>query len=97
MTRPYWAAGFEVITFTRELRYLGEVFAAAPFTFEEKAPAFQTGLRWYKTPNLQWDLVWRAVRGAQDHSDTFQTGCGFCSTMCFPSGEAWAKGDRSCQ
>lgn len=56
---------------TAELRYLGEIFAGDPFTFEEKAPVFQTGFRWYKSPNLQWDLVWRATRGAQDHRDTF--------------------------
>lgn len=83
-TKPYWAAGFEVITFTRELRYLGEVFAGDPFTFEEKAPVFQTGFRWYKTANLQWDLLWRAVRGAQDHSDTFQIGVRFLFDDVFP-------------
>jgi len=58
----YWAAGFEVITFSRELRFLGEVFNGDPFGFEEKFPAFQTGVRWYKTANMQLDLVFRGVR-----------------------------------
>ncbi len=58
----YWAAGFEVITFTREVRLLGEVFNGDPFGFEEKFPAFQTGLRWYKAANTQLDLVIRGVR-----------------------------------
>jgi len=58
----YWAAGFEVITFSRELRFLGEVFNGDPFGFEEKFPAFQTGFRWYKTPNVQLDLVFRGIR-----------------------------------
>ena len=59
----YWAAGFEAITFSREIRVLGEVFNGDPFSFEEKFPAYQAGLRWYKTPNLQWDFV---VRGGRD-------------------------------
>ncbi|ALA59403.1 hypothetical protein [Nitrospira moscoviensis] len=59
----YWAAGFEVITpISRELRVLGEVFNGDPFSFEEEFPAYQVGFRWYKTPNLQWDLVLRGVR-----------------------------------
>lgn len=61
--KPYWAAGFEVITpISRELRVLGEVFNGDPFSFEEEFPAYQVGFRWYKTPNLQWDLVLRGVR-----------------------------------
>lgn len=61
--KAYWAAGFEAITFSRELRVLGEVFNGDPFSFEEEFPAYQVGLRWYKTPNLQWDFV---VRGVHD-------------------------------
>jgi hypothetical protein len=83
-TKPYWAGGFEVVTFTRELRYLGEVFAGDPFIFEEKAPVFQTGFRWYKHPNLQWDLVWRAVRGAQERGDTLQIGLRILFDDVFP-------------
>jgi hypothetical protein len=59
----YWATGFEAITFSRELRVLGEIFNGDPFSFEEEFPAYQVGLRWYKTPNLQWDFV---IRGVQD-------------------------------
>ncbi len=62
----YWAAGFEVITFTREVRFLGEVFNGDPFGFEEKFPAFQTGLRWYKAANTQLDLVFRGVRNTTE-------------------------------
>lgn len=61
-SKLYWAAGFEVITFTRELRFLGEVFNGDPFSFEEEFPAYQTGFRWYKSPNTQWDFVLRGVR-----------------------------------
>lgn len=64
--KPYWAIGFEAITWTRELRVLGELFNGDPFVFEEKFPAFQTGLRWYKTPDLQFDLVWKAARDVSD-------------------------------
>lgn len=60
--KTYWAAGFEAITFSRELRVLGEIFNGDPFSFEEEFPAYQVGLRWYKTPNLQWDVVVRGVR-----------------------------------
>jgi hypothetical protein len=63
----YWAAGFEAITWTRELRFLGETFHGDPFTYEEEFPAFQTGLRWYKTPSVQMDFVVRGVRnGAEE-------------------------------
>ncbi|HSA87368.1 MAG TPA: hypothetical protein VLE46_14410 [Nitrospira sp.] len=62
----FWAAGFEAITFSRELRFLGEVFNGDPFGFEEKFPAFQTGFRWYKAPDLQWDMVFRGVRNTSE-------------------------------
>ena len=61
-SKLYWAAAFEVITFTRELRFLGEIFNGDPFNYEEEFPAYQTGLRWYKSPNVQMDLVFRGVR-----------------------------------
>lgn len=62
----FWAGGFEAITFSRELRFLGEVFNGDPFGFEEKFPAFQTGFRWYKAPDLQWDVVFRGVRNTSE-------------------------------
>ena len=62
-SKLYWAAGFEVITpVTREVRFLGEIFNGDPFPFEEKFPAFQTGFRWYKSPMVQIDLVFRGLR-----------------------------------
>ena len=62
-SKVYWAAGFEVITpVTREVRFLGEIFNGDPFSFEEKFPAFQTGFRWYKSPMVQIDLVFRGLR-----------------------------------
>ena len=62
-SKLYWAAGFEVITpITREVRILGEMFNGDPFSFEEKFPAFQTGLRWYKSPMTQIDVVFRGLR-----------------------------------
>ncbi|MEK6763528.1 MAG: hypothetical protein AABY96_12505 [Nitrospirota bacterium] len=62
-SKLYWAAGFEVITpVTREIRFLGEIFNGDPFSFEEKFPAFQTGFRWYKSPMVQIDLVFRGLR-----------------------------------
>ncbi|MEO8047514.1 MAG: hypothetical protein ABI684_09520 [Nitrospirota bacterium] len=62
-SKLYWAAGFEVITpVSREVRFLGEIFNGDPFSFEEKFPAFQTGLRWYKSSTVQLDLVFRALR-----------------------------------
>ncbi len=66
-SKLYWAAGFEVITpMSRELRFLGEVFNGDPFGFEEKFPAFQTGLRWYKNPYVQMDFVFRGVRNTTE-------------------------------
>lgn len=63
----YWAAGFEVVTpMTHEIRFLGEVFNGDPFGFEEKFPAYQTGLRWYRTPYMQLDLVFRGVRNTTE-------------------------------
>ena len=68
-SKLYWAAAFEVITpFSREIRFLGEVFNGDPFSYEEKFPAFQTGLRWYKTANTQMDLVFRGVRDGSDQT-----------------------------
>ncbi len=62
-SKLYWAAGFEVITpVTREIRFLGEIFNGDPFSFEEKFPAFQSGFRWYKSPMVQMDLVFRGLR-----------------------------------
>ena len=62
-SKLYWAAGFEVITpVTREVRFLGEVFNGDPFSFEEEFPAYQTGFRWYKSPMVQMDLVFRGIR-----------------------------------
>ena len=65
-SKVYWAVGFEVITISREIRFLGEVFNGDPFGFEEKFPAYQTGFRWYKTPNVQMDLVFRCVRDSPE-------------------------------
>jgi hypothetical protein len=61
-SKLYWAAAFEVVTFTREVRFLGEIFNGDPFSFAEEFPAFQTGLRWYKSPRVQMDMVFRGVR-----------------------------------
>ncbi|MBI5315872.1 MAG: hypothetical protein HZB34_07870 [Nitrospirae bacterium] len=61
-SKLYWAAGFEVITFSRELRFIAEAFNGDPFSFEDEFPAVQTGFRWYKTPDVQWDVVWRGSR-----------------------------------
>ena len=80
-----WAGGFEVITFTREIRFLGELFSGDPFIFEDEFPAFQTGFRWYKTPDVQWDFVWRGARtGSGRKAERFGTtpsksGSGFSS------------------
>lgn len=64
----YWAAAFEVVTFVREVRFLGEVFNGDPFSYAEKFPAFQTGVRWYKSPRIQMDAVFRGVRDATERS-----------------------------
>jgi hypothetical protein len=62
-SKLYWAAGFEVVTpMTREIRILGEIFNGDPFFYEEKFPAFQTGFRWYKSPMVQIDLVFRGLQ-----------------------------------
>jgi hypothetical protein len=58
----YWAMAFETITFSRDIRFLGEIFNGDPFVYEEEFPAFQTGFRWYKSPNVQWDIVMGGVR-----------------------------------
>ena len=64
-SKLYWAAGFEVITpVAREIRFLGEIFNGDPFSFEEKFPVFQTGFRWYKSPTVQLDLVFRGLRNS---------------------------------
>lgn len=76
-SKLYWAAGFEAITFTRKVRFLGEVFNGDPFNFEEEFPAYQTGFRWYKTPDVQMDFVLRGIRNAEDAPGwnyTFQVG-----------------------
>ena len=61
-SKLYWAGGFEVITFTREIRFVAEAFNGDPFSFQDEFPAVQAGFRWYKTPDVQWDIVWRGSR-----------------------------------
>jgi len=61
-SKVYRAAGFKVITFTREIRFLAEVFNGDPFSFQDEFPAVQAGFRWYKTPDVQLDVVWRGSR-----------------------------------
>lgn len=70
-SKLYWAAAFEVITFTREIRFLGEVYNGDPFSYEEKFPAFQTGFRWYKTPEVQMDFVFRGGRDGSEQTRSF--------------------------
>jgi hypothetical protein len=66
-SKPYWAAGFEVKTpVSRDFRFLGEVFNGDPFHFDVEFPAFQTGFRWYKSPNVQWDVVYGGFRSPAD-------------------------------
>ena len=65
------------MTFRRDVRFVGEVFSGDPFVFEEKSPVFQAGFRWYKTADLQFDLVWKGARGDQLHSNTIQVGVRF--------------------
>jgi hypothetical protein len=67
-SRLFWAAAFEVITLTREIRFLGEVFNGDPFNYEEKFPAFQTVFRWYKTENTQMDLVFQGVSDGSEQA-----------------------------
>jgi hypothetical protein len=79
-SKPYWAVGFEVKTpVSRDLRFLGEIFNGDPFDYDAEFPAFQTGLRWYKSPNVQWDVVYGGVRSPADvegrpWDHTFQIG-----------------------
>lgn len=74
----FWAVGFEVITLSREIRFLGEVFNGDPFGFEEKFPAYQTGFRWYKSPNVQMDLVFQGLRNGSADTQA-ATGAAFAS------------------
>ena len=67
-SKVYWAAGFEVITLSREIRFLGEVFNGDPFAYETEFPAYQTGFRWYKSPNVQMDLVFRGARNGSEEA-----------------------------
>lgn len=77
----YWAAGFEVITpITREVRILGEMFNGDPFSFEEKFPAFQTGLRWYKNSYVQMDFVVRGIRNTTEDAQLAAGGGGTATT-----------------
>jgi hypothetical protein len=67
----YWAAGFEVIMpVTREVRFLGELFNGDPFSSEEMFPAFQSGSRWYKSPVVQMDRVFRGLRNDSVETET---------------------------
>jgi hypothetical protein len=73
-SKPFWAAGFEVGTFVRQVRFLAETFNGDPFDFSEEFPAYQTGFRWYKTPSVQIDIAWKGIKAAhpahlQDHWD----------------------------
>jgi hypothetical protein len=76
-SKLFWAGGVEAMTFRRDVRFVGEIFSGDPFVFEEKAPVFQVGFRWYKTADLQFDLVWKGARGDQVHSNTIQVGLRF--------------------
>jgi hypothetical protein len=62
-SKPYWAAGFEVGTFVRQVRFLAETFNGDPFHFSEEFPAYQTGFRWYKSPTVNMDMTVLGVHG----------------------------------
>jgi hypothetical protein len=64
------------VTFTREVRFLGEIFNGDPFGYEEKFPAFQTGLRWYKSPEVQFDFVFRGLRDTSEDARLAAGGIG---------------------
>jgi hypothetical protein len=79
--KPFWGFGFESITpVSRELRVVGEIFNGDPFHFEDEFPAFQTGFRWYKSENVQFDTLFGGVRHLSDQDQprrweyTFQIG-----------------------
>jgi hypothetical protein len=61
-SKPYWAAGFEVGTFVRQVRFLAETFNGDPFEFSEEFPAYQTGFRWYKSPTVNMDMTVLGVK-----------------------------------
>jgi hypothetical protein len=65
-SKPYWAAGFEVGTFVRQVRFLAETFNGDPFEFSEEFPAYQTGFRWYKSPTVQMDMTMLGINA--DHT-----------------------------
>ncbi len=79
-SKPFWGVGFEVKTpISRDFRFLGEVFNADPFHFDDEFPAFQSGFRWYKNQSVQWDVVYGGVRSqaGEEHrpwNHTFQIG-----------------------
>lgn len=76
-TKPFWAFGFEAATpISRDLRLVGEIFNGDPFFFEEEFPAFQSGLRWYTSPNVQWDVVFGGVKRRHDDPDAEGRGWG---------------------
>lgn len=73
-SKAFWAIGFEAGTFVRQLRFLAETYNGDPFEFAEEFPAFQVGLRWYKSPDAQMDLAWKGVNAGHtgdpnDHWD----------------------------
>jgi hypothetical protein len=65
-SKPFWAAGFELATVVPQIRFLAETFNGDPFEFSEEFPAFQTGIRWYKSPSVQMDIAWRGINA--DHT-----------------------------
>jgi hypothetical protein len=76
-SKPFWAVGFEVATpINRKLRVLGEIFNGDPFFFEDEFPAFQTGLRWYKTEDVQFDIVFGGLRRPRDNDNNVGRGWG---------------------
>jgi hypothetical protein len=68
--KPYWAAGFEVGTFVKSIRFISELYNGDYFEFEQEFPAFSTGFRYYHTGGkFQVDLVWRGVRVGHENSE----------------------------
>lgn len=61
--KPYWAAGFEIGTLLKDLRFISEAYNGDYFHFEQEFPALSSGFRWYHSDgNFQVDVVWRGVR-----------------------------------
>jgi hypothetical protein len=68
--RPYWGIGFDIGTFSKDIRFIIESFAGDPLIFESPKYAGQFGFRWLVSNYVNLDLTFGLEPELDEHRRT---------------------------